>query len=76
MGVALGACLPALAIILVELIRLESRLGMRESTIYMICIGLNALLFRYYFKSRKEQTAKGVILVTFMYAIVFFVYKL
>lgn len=73
---ALGACLPALAILLVEWLKVESRAGLRESTIYMICIGLNALLFRYFYKTGKEQTAKGVLLVTFIYALVFFIYKL
>ncbi|MFS8616573.1 MAG: stationary phase survival protein SurE [Solitalea sp.] len=76
LGVALGACLPALAIVLVEWLRVESRIGMRESTIYMVCIGLNALLFRYFYKTRKEQTAKGVLLVTFIYALIFFIYKM
>lgn len=76
LGAAMGACLPALAIVLVELLRLEERLGMRQSTIYMICIGLNALLFRYFFKARKDGTSKGVLLVTFIYAIIFFIYKL
>ena len=76
MGVALGACLPALAIVLVELIRLEERAGLRESTIYMVCIGINALLFGQFFKTGKDRTAKGVLLVTFIYAFVFFLYKL
>lgn len=76
MGVALGACLPALAIVLVELLKVEIRTGMRESTVYMICIGLNALLFRQFFKAGKEETARGVLLVTFMYAVVFFIYKI
>lgn len=76
MGVALGACLPALAIILVELLKLEIRTGIRESTIYMICIALNALVFRQFFKGGREETAKGVLLVTFIYALVFFFYKI
>lgn len=76
LGIALGACLPALAILLVEFLKVELRTGMRESTIYMICIGLNALLFRQFYKKEKEDTAKGVLLVTFIYALIFFIYKL
>ncbi|HEY9560528.1 MAG TPA: stationary phase survival protein SurE [Anseongella sp.] len=76
LGLALGACLPALAILLVEVLKLETRTGMRESTIYMICIGLNALIFRQFFKKRKENTAKGVLLITFIYALIFFIYKM
>lgn len=75
-GIALGACLPALAVVLVELIELENRLSMRESTMYLVCIALNALLFRYYFKKEKDLTAKGVLLTTFIYAIIFFFYKM
>lgn len=76
LGVAFGACLPALAMLLVEVLRLEERLNMRESTIYVICIGLNALLFRQFFKAKRDLTAKGVLLVTFIYAFIFFLYKL
>lgn len=76
LGIVMGVCLPALAIVLVEWLKVEARLGMRESTIYMICIGLNALLFRWFYKTRKETTAKGILLMTFIYAVIFFIYKL
>jgi hypothetical protein len=39
------------------------------------CIGVNALLLKYFFKQNKENTGRGVLSATFIWALVFFVYK-
>ncbi|HWW43161.1 stationary phase survival protein SurE [Pedobacter sp.] len=39
------------------------------------CIGVNALLLKYFFKQNKENTGRGVLSATFIWALAFFVYK-
>jgi hypothetical protein len=40
------------------------------------CIAVNALLMHYFFKYNKDNIAKGIISATFLWAFVFFFYKI
>ena len=40
------------------------------------CIAVNALLMHHFFKQDKENTGKGIISATFLWAFVFFFYKI
>ena len=39
------------------------------------CIGVNAVLLKYFFKQNKENLGRGVLSATFIWALAFFVYK-
>ncbi|WP_113654115.1 stationary phase survival protein SurE [Pedobacter namyangjuensis] len=39
------------------------------------CVAINALLMNYFFKRNKDNVARGVISVTFLWAFAFFFYK-
>ena len=40
------------------------------------CIGINALLLKYFFKQDKENTGRGVMSATFIWGLAFFIYKI
>ena len=39
------------------------------------CIGVNAVLLKYFFKQNKENLGRGVLSATFIWAFAFFIYK-
>ena len=39
------------------------------------CIGVNAVLLKYFFKQNKENLGRGVLGATFIWGIAFFIYK-
>lgn len=39
------------------------------------CIGINAVLLKYFFKQNKENLGRGVLGATFIWGIAFFIYK-
>lgn len=47
----------------------------KADILLICCIGVNALLLKYFFKQNKENTGRGVLSATFLWALAFFVYK-
>ncbi|WP_316836264.1 stationary phase survival protein SurE [Pedobacter nutrimenti] len=47
----------------------------KADLLLICCIGVNALLLKYFFKQNKENTGRGVLSATFIWALAFFVYK-
>ena len=43
-----------------------------DSLLYILCIGVNAIFFRFAIKQEKDNLAKGMLLVTFVYAFIYF----
>lgn len=76
LGLFIGALLPLITFVLFEVIRQNVEIYAKESFIYILCIGANALIFRYFIKQEKDKLARAVLLVTFIYAFVFFWFKL
>jgi hypothetical protein len=49
---------------------------LRQADLLLIaCIALNALLMNYFFKINKDNIARGIISITFIWAFAFFAYK-
>lgn len=71
-GIVVGAILPLLTFALFELLKTQVILYAKDSFLQILCIGANALIFRYFIKKEKDNMAKGVLLVTFIYAFIFF----
>ncbi len=71
-GLAIGATLPILTFVLIEFLKTQMEVFARDKFIYIICVGANVLILRYFIKKEFDQTAKGILMVTFIYALLFF----
>lgn len=69
-GALLGLVAPALAHLLTLFTDWARLVGDKEIGLYVIAALLNLLLVRFYYRNAKENTARGIILVTFVAAIV------
>jgi hypothetical protein len=74
-GIFLGIIAPLICYVGLLFLKTRIELMVKESFLYILCIGINALIFRAYLRNNAEQTAKGVLLVTFIYAFLFFWFK-
>ncbi|SMO33036.1 hypothetical protein [Solitalea koreensis] len=75
LGVGLGLITPLISYLLVEYIHLGDKLGLRDSSIYMLGMIVNLLLVRYFFKSEISKTGKGIFLVSFLVVLTVFFFK-
>lgn len=75
LGTLLGLILPGLAFLFVDLIKRNVRFLQKDDLLYIGCVALNLLLVRYFFKTDKDETAKGVVVSTFICAFIFMYYK-
>ena len=74
-GILIGISLPLLTYCLFAFLKTKMTLYAKDSFLHIMCIGTNALIFRYFIKKEKDQLAKGVLAVTFIYAMIFFWWK-
>lgn len=81
LGIALGAILPGLLFLIIYLINTyvpnpeTGESVFRISTVSILSIVPNAVLLRYYLVSLKaDKTGRGILLVTFVFAIVFMIF--
>lgn len=81
LGLSLGLLAPAFVFAIIYAIdhyfaiRLDKEFIMKDGTKLVIGVGINVLIFRYYMiKLRMEQTGKGVLAATFIYAIFYMIY--
>lgn len=75
-GLVLGLILPGLAFFFVEILKKNIKVLEKDDLLYIGCVALNLLLVRYFVRSYKENTAKGIIAATFVCAFIFFYYKM
>jgi hypothetical protein len=75
LGTGLGLILPGIAFVLVEVLKENVVYLKKADLLYIGCVALNLLLLRYYVRSYKENTARGIIASTFVCAFIFFFYK-
>ena len=81
LGLSLGLLVPAIAFAIIYgidyffAIRLDKEYLIKDGTNLVIGVAINVLIFRYYMiKLRMEQTGKGVLGATFLYAIFYMIY--
>lgn len=75
LGLGAGLFFPAIAFVLVEIIKKNVVFLQKDDLLYIGCVALNMLLLRYAYKKDMELTAKGIISATFVCAFIFFYYK-
>jgi hypothetical protein len=74
-GVGIGLIVPLIPSALVWLL-MHKVIALKKADLLLIgCIALNALLMNYFFKQNKDNIARGIISVTFLWAFAFFFYK-
>lgn len=76
LGAALGLVLPAIAFVVVEILKRNVRMFQKDDLLYIGCVAINLFLVKYYFKIDKENTARGIVGATFICAFVFMFYKM
>lgn len=75
LGLGIGLFFPAVAFVIVEVIKKNLVFLQKDDLLYIGCVAINMLLLKYAYKKDHELTAKGVISATFVCAFIFFFYK-
>ncbi|TSD67886.1 stationary phase survival protein SurE [Inquilinus sp. KBS0705] len=76
-GLLIGCIMPALAWLVFNFILHNDAIIMDKPGVpYLIAVGLNLLILRYVFKKDLGETAKGVMIITFVVMIAAFVLKI
>jgi len=79
LGLAIGIIIPAifyLILYLVDILVLKfagTHMLARQEYLYLVSIAINLFAIKYYFVNLKyDKTGRGILLVTFLFAIVYF----
>lgn len=75
LGILVGAALPGLIFLCETLLKKDLRIFGKENVLYIVSFALNFFVMRYYFKAGIEDSARGVVLSTFIFAFAFFYFK-
>jgi hypothetical protein len=76
LGLLVGSILPVICWVLFEFVLHNDAIIMDKPAVpYLIAIGLNLVLLRYCFKNNLEDTAKGIMMFTFAFMLVIFIFK-
>jgi len=75
-GFGLGVFIPGILVAIVWFVMHRVAFLAKADLLLIGCIGVNALLLKYFFKVNKENTGRGVLSATFIWALLFFFYKI
>ncbi|MEO5912419.1 MAG: stationary phase survival protein SurE [Pelobium sp.] len=75
LGLIAGLFFPAVAFLIVEVIKRNLVFSAKDDLLYIGCIAINMLLLKYAYKKDMDATGKGIISATFVCAFIFFYYK-
>jgi hypothetical protein len=76
-GVIYGAILPAISVfIFLYILKGTFLLFNKPGTPYLIAIGLNLLIIRWYGKKKMDTAVIGIAAITFIFMLAIFVFKL
>lgn len=75
LGLGAGLFFPAVAFLIVEVIKKNLVFLAKDDLLYIGCVAINMLLLNYAYKRDMEQTGRGIISATFVCALIFFYYK-
>lgn len=71
-GILLGLIAPVIAFIVSQFDLTEINIGNKSLSFYAIAALLNLILMRYYYRNEMENSARGIILITFICAMAIF----
>jgi hypothetical protein len=75
-GLGIGIMVPGILISIVWFFMHRYAFLAKADLLLIACIAANAGLLHYFFKLNKENLGRGIISATFMWAFVFFFYKI
>ena len=75
-GLGIGIMVPGLLISMVWFLMHRYAFLAKADLLLIACIAANAALLHYFFKLNKENLGRGILSATFMWAFVFFFYKI
>ncbi len=75
LGIFCGLVFPLIAFVFTKMVIDDLRSFGKEYLLYIIGISFNLIMLRYYFKTDKQNTASGIMLVTFVSVFIFFFFK-
>lgn len=76
MGLGIGILVPGILGSIVWFLMHRYAFLAKADLLLIACIAANAGLLHYFFKLNKENLGRGIISATFMWAFVFFFYKI
>jgi uncharacterized membrane protein YoaT (DUF817 family) len=74
-GFGIGMLVPGVLVSIVWFIMQRVAVLAKADLLLIACIAVNALLLKYFFKVNKENTGRGILSATFIWGLLFFVYK-
>lgn len=75
-GFGIGVFVPGVLISIVWFIMHQFAFLAKADLLLIACIGVNALLLKYFFKINQENTGRGILSATFIWGFLFFFYKI
>lgn len=75
-GLAIGITIPGVLLSAVWYLMHKYSFLAKADLLLICCIAVNAALMHYFFKHDKDNTGRGVISATFLWAFIFFFYKI
>lgn len=75
-GFGIGVFVPGVLISIVWFIMHKFAFLAKADLLLIACIGVNALLLKYFFKINQENTGRGILSATFIWGFLFFFYKI
>ena len=75
-GCGIGLIVPGVLVSIVWFIMHRISFLTKADILLIGCIAVNALLLKYFFKINKENTGRGILSATFIWGLLFFVYKI
>lgn len=75
-GFSIGVLVPGVLVGITWFIMQQVAYLAKADLLLIGCIGINALLLKYFFKQDKENTGRGVLSATFLWGLAFFIYKI
>jgi len=74
-GFGIGLLVPGVLVGLTWFVMQQVAYLAKADLLLIGCIGVNAVLLKYFFKQNKENVGRGVLSATFIWAFAFFIYK-
>jgi len=75
-GFGIGLLVPGVLVAAVWFLMHKVSFLAKADLLLIGCIGVNALMLKYFFKVNKENTGRGILSATFIWAFLFFFYKI
>ena len=75
-GFLIALIFPVIAFLTAYLLKYNAKIINRPALPYFIAIALNLILLRFQLKKELNQTGKGIMLATFIFMLIVFIFKI